>query len=150
MLEKGLDRNLRVTLARTAGHVRADADFLEALASEHSHAIVEAGDAEIRLDAEALAALPEPIASRVVRQALRLAAAAFGGEWEPDTTAAHIAGVLRLTGGRARRRIDLPGDLVAERRKEYVRLSRPSPETERGGSGDGNEHRRTKRSAGGR
>ena len=148
MLEERLDRNLRGTLARTAGHVRTDADFLESLASEHSHGIVETGDEEILLHAEALAALPAPIGSRVVRQALRLAAAAFGGEWEPDTTAVHIGAVLLLAERRAGRRVDLPGDLVAERRKEYVRLSRPSPAS--GGSDDGSQDRRTKRSAGGR
>ena len=149
VLERHLDRNLRSTLARTAGLVRADADFLEALASEHAHGIVETEEEEVRIHAEALASLPQPIGARVVRQALRLAAAAFGGEWEPDTTATHIEAVLELASGRrARRGIDLPGDLVAERRKEYVRVSRSSPAS--GGSDDASQNRRAKRSPGGR
>jgi tRNA(Ile)-lysidine synthase len=127
VLEQRLDRNLRATLARTAEHVRADADYLEALASDAARRTTEVRDEEIRLDPSALASLPGPIAARVVRQALRLAAA-MGGEWEPQAAAAHIGGVLDLASGRPGRRLDLPGDLSAERRKGYVRISRPSPE----------------------
>jgi tRNA(Ile)-lysidine synthase len=127
MLERRLDRNLRATLARTAENVRADAAYLEWVASEAARRIVvERGD-EVRLDARALADLPRPIGARVVRQALRLASA-VGGEWEPDAGAAHILGVLDLASGGRGRRLDLPGELKAVRLKEYVRVSRPSPE----------------------
>jgi tRNA(Ile)-lysidine synthase len=126
MLEERLDRNVRATLARTAEHVRADADYLDGLASEAARATTQVRDDEVRLDAVVLAALPRPIAARVVRQALRLAAA-MGGEWEPQAAAAHISGVLDLASGRPGRRLDLPGDLEARRAKGYLRISRPSP-----------------------
>lgn len=126
-LEVALGRNLGATLARTAEHVRADAAYLEAVASEAARRSTEVRDEDVRLDAVAVAALPRPIAARVVRQALRVAAA-IGGEWETDAGSPHILGVLDLAAGRPGRRIDLPGDLVAERVRGYVRISRPSPE----------------------
>jgi tRNA(Ile)-lysidine synthase len=126
-MERRLDRNLRATLARTAENVRADAAYLDSVASEAARRIVAMRDEEVRLDAGALAALPRPIGARVVREALRLAAA-VGGEWEPEAGAVHILGVLDLAAGGRGRRIDLPGELKAQRLKEYVRLSRPSPE----------------------
>ena len=131
MLEQRFDRNLRATLARSAENVRADAEHLDALASEAAVGVVDVRDEDIRLDATALAALPRPVAARVVQQAIRLAAV-LAGAWEPDAGAAHILAVLDLAAGRPGRRVDLPGDLVAERRKEYVRVSRPSPETHEG------------------
>jgi tRNA(Ile)-lysidine synthase len=137
-LERTVDRDVRSTLARTAANVRGDAEYLEEVASEHAHAVVEVGEAELRLDADALAALPHPIAARVVRQAIRLAAAALGGSWETDAGAAHIESVLSLAAGRPGRRVDLPGDLMAERRKEYVRLSSPPARSTAGGS-DGHQ-----------
>jgi tRNA(Ile)-lysidine synthase len=126
-MEKRLDRNLRGTLARTAENVRADAAYLDTVASEAARRIVAVQGEEVRLQARALAALPKPIGARVVRDALRLEAA-LGGEWEPEAGAAHILGVLDLAAGGRGRGIDLPGDLKAKRLKEYVRLSRPSPE----------------------
>lgn len=126
-LERTLDRNLKATLVRTAEHVREDADYLDAVASEASRQAVVIGEGEIRLDAKALAALPPVVGARIVRQALRLAAAALGGEWEPDVGSAHVRAVLDLAEGRPRRRVDLPGPLLAVRNKEYVLVSRASP-----------------------
>ena len=128
-LERTLDRNLKATLVRTAEHVRADAVYLDALASEASRQAVVIGDDEIKLDAGALSAMPQAMAARIVRHALRLAAAALGGEWEQDVGAAHVRAVLDLASGRPRRRVDLSGPLMAVRNKEYVRLSRASPGT---------------------
>ncbi|MDQ3991441.1 MAG: tRNA lysidine(34) synthetase TilS [Actinomycetota bacterium] len=125
-LERVVDRNLRVTLARMAEHVRADADLLEELASEASMETIVVGDDHIRLHAERLLAHPRPIAARVVRHALRLASAVAGG-WDPDLGAAHVEGILGLAAGRPRRRLDLPGPLMAVREKEYVALSSASP-----------------------
>ena len=122
-LERRLDRNLRPTLARTAEHVRADAALLDRLASEAAHLAVEVGEDDVRIRVAHLAALPEPVASRVVRDALRVAAALAGG-WDDDVEAAHVRAVLDLAAGRPKRRIDLPGALKAERAREYVRLTR--------------------------
>jgi tRNA(Ile)-lysidine synthase len=130
VLERRLDRSIRATLARVAEHVREDAEYLEALASDQARRVVHVREDEIRLDAEALTRLPRPISARVVRQTLRLAAA-VGGAWGADVGAAHIGGVLDLAAGAPRRRLDLPG-LVAERRAGYVRIARASPRERRG------------------
>ena len=130
LLEERLDRGVKATLARTAANVRADAEHLEGQASEAARDISQVGESEVRLDAAALAGLPPPIAARVVRQALRLVGA-MGGEWEPEPGSAHVLGVLGLATGRPGRRIDLPGRLLAVRAKEYVALSRASPEAAR-------------------
>jgi tRNA(Ile)-lysidine synthase len=127
LLEERLDRGVRATLARTAEHVRADAAYLDHLASEAAAAVAEVLDREVRLQARALAELPPPLGSRVVRQALRLAAA-MGGEWELQAGASHVRGVLDLAAGRPGRRVDLPGALLAVRSKEYVSISRASPD----------------------
>jgi tRNA(Ile)-lysidine synthase len=127
VMERRLDRNLRITLARTAEHLREDAAYLETLASEAAREVIEARDDEVRLHAARLAALPGPLGARVVRRALRIAGA-IDDALAPEAGAAHIDGVLGLASGRPGRRLDLPGDLVAERARGYVRVSRPSPE----------------------
>jgi tRNA(Ile)-lysidine synthase len=136
LLEDRVDRGVRATLARTAEHVREDAEYMESVASGAAREITVVGDEGVSLDAEALASLPDPIAARVVRQALRVVAAA-GGEWSSDVTAAHVRAVNDLAKRRGRRSVDLPGGLLATRTREYVRISRPSPGSggrRRGGS----------------
>jgi tRNA(Ile)-lysidine synthase len=123
-VEKALGRNVRATLARTADLVRSDADFLDGLASEAAVRVTVVGDDEVRLDAGRLAALPGPIAARVAQSALRVAAT-MKGEWEPESGSAHVLGVLDLASGGVGRRLDLPGDLEAERVRGYVRISSP-------------------------
>jgi tRNA(Ile)-lysidine synthase len=126
MLERRLDRGLRATLARTAAHLREDAELLEALATEAAGRVIDLEEDQARLDAAGLASLPRPIAARVVRLTLRSVAALTGQDTESGT--AHIDGILDLATGRPGRRLDLPGDLVATRVRGYVRVSRPSPE----------------------
>jgi tRNA(Ile)-lysidine synthase len=125
-LERTLDRNLRATLVRTAELVREDATYLDGLASDASREVVVIGDDLIKLRAQALSSLPPVLGGRIVRQALRLAAAALGGGWEPDIGSAHIRAVLDLAEGRPGRRVDLPGPLLAVRDREYVLVSRAS------------------------
>jgi tRNA(Ile)-lysidine synthase len=127
LLEERVDRGVRAALARTAANLRADAEYLDAVASLAAREITVVGEDDLRLHAERLAALPEPIAARVVRQALRVAAAS-GGEWASDVTSAHVRAVLDLAERRGSRRVDLPSGLLAARAKEYVRISRASPE----------------------
>ena len=131
LLEQELDRDLRATLARTAENVRGDVDYLEGLASDAAATLVEVRDEEVRIDAPGLAALPPPIGARVIRQTVRLAGAVWG-DWGADVGAAHIGSVLDLASGRPGRRVDLPGDLMAERGKGYVRISRSSPGRRKG------------------
>lgn len=131
VLERRLDRGVKATLARTAENVRADSEFLDALASEAAARIVGVAGEEVRLDAKRLVSLPPPIALRVVHQALRLAGA-LGGEWPNDVERAHIQAVFDLAGGRPGRRVDLPGGLLAIKGREYVRLTQPSPKERKG------------------
>ncbi|MGH2739246.1 MAG: tRNA lysidine(34) synthetase TilS [Actinomycetota bacterium] len=121
VLEGRLDRGVKATLARTAENVRADAEFLDALASEASSRVATMSGEEIRLDARTLASLPTPIALRVVHETLRLAGA-MGGEWPADVETPHIRAVLDLAGGRPGRRVDLPG-LVANRTRDGVHVA---------------------------
>jgi tRNA(Ile)-lysidine synthase len=130
LLEERVDRGVRATLARTAENVRADAGYLDSVASSAAREVTSVGEDEVRLGADALAELPEPIAARVVRQALRVAAAS-GGEWWADVRAAHVRAILELARRRGGRAVDLPGGLLAARTKEYVRISRASPESRR-------------------
>jgi tRNA(Ile)-lysidine synthase len=127
LLEERLDRGVRAALIRTAELVRADVEYLEALADQAARGAVSVDEAEIRLHVGALAGLPEPVAARVVHRALRLAAATVG-EWASDAAAVHIRAVLELVRGRPGRTADLPAPLKARREREYVRLSRASPE----------------------
>jgi tRNA(Ile)-lysidine synthase len=127
MLEERLDRGVRGALTRTADLVRADAEHLEALADAAARGAVSVEETEIRLHVGPLVNLPEPIAARVVHRALRLAAAA-AGEWASDVAAAHVRAVLDLAWGRPGRTADLPTRLKARRDREYVRISRASPE----------------------
>ena len=126
-LERAIDRGVTETLARTASAVRGDAAHLESLASEAAHAVVDVGEGEVRIVAEGVVALPGPIATRVVRQALHLAGAAVGAGDAPPTSA-HVAAVLDLARGRPGRRVDLVGPLSAARDRRYVRLTRASPD----------------------
>jgi tRNA(Ile)-lysidine synthase len=120
MLEKALGRGVRSTLVRTAGNLRDDAAFLARLAEEAARSVVVPGEDEDRiLDAAALATLPVPLASRIVRGALR--------ELGLLPESVHVEAVLRLAEARPRSQVSLPGGLIGVRDREYVRLSRPSP-----------------------
>lgn len=121
-LERELDRNLRATLARVAGRVREDAAYLDALASAAAREVVEVDEGEVRLRVARLGALVPPVASRVARDALRVAAV-MAGSWNADVEAAHVEALLDLASGRPGRAADLPGPLKARRDREYVRLT---------------------------
>jgi tRNA(Ile)-lysidine synthase len=127
LLERHLDRGVKAALARTAANVRLDAAYLDGLASDAAATAVAVEDDAVRVDVSALGGVPGPVASRVILQAIRLAAALQGG-WVPDPGAVHVRGVIDLTTGRPGRRLDLPGGLLAVRAREYVRIARASPD----------------------
>jgi tRNA(Ile)-lysidine synthase len=126
LLEERVERGVRATLARTAENVRADARYLDAMASDAARGLITVAEEEIRVDADGMAALPRPIAARVAKQALRLGQV-LGGAWEPEPGSAHVLGILDLASGRPGRSLDLPGGLLAVRARGYLRLSRASP-----------------------
>lgn len=119
VLEERLGRNLRATINRTASLIAEDAEFLDRLADAAASGVVVRDPDGIRLVASALAELPKPLGARVVRRATL--------EMGVHSEASHADALLSLATREPGRRIDLPGGLLAERDKEYVRLSRPSP-----------------------
>jgi hypothetical protein len=81
---------------------------------------------ELRFDVAGLLALPEPIATRVVRLALyRIMGSEDAATWTREA----VGSILDLARGRPGRRRDLPNGSTARREREYVSLSRTSPES---------------------
>jgi tRNA(Ile)-lysidine synthase len=118
-LEKSLDRNVRGTLARTAGLLRRDAEFLDQLAAAAYPAVVEVDGEVMLLRADPLGELAAPLAGRVVRRVLL--------EQGVLPEARHVEAVAELVSARPGTTISLPGSLKAKRVRGYVRVSRPSP-----------------------
>jgi tRNA(Ile)-lysidine synthase len=114
-LEEAVGRPVRATLVRTAALLREDADLLAAMAAEAERGVLVTSPAAVAIEAAGLLQLPSPIASRVVRSALRASGI------QPE--AAHVDAVLSLAAGRRGRRANLPGGMVARREREYVSLS---------------------------
>jgi tRNA(Ile)-lysidine synthase len=111
MLEAELGPGVAEALARSARLLRADADFLDALAESELERIAPPGSGH-SLPLDALAALPEAIRSRVLRN-VAIAAGCPPGV----LSARHVAGLEALvTGWRGQRWTDLPGGVRAWRR----------------------------------
>jgi tRNA(Ile)-lysidine synthase len=120
-LERLTGRGVREALARTASLLREDARELNRQAGHAFAPAVDEREGGLFVEVTALLDLPPPVASRVVSQAL------FRSGITP--TQDHIEAVVDLAKNRPGRRRDLPGGLLAVRERDYVRLSRPSPET---------------------
>jgi tRNA(Ile)-lysidine synthase len=111
VLEAELGPGVAEALARSARLLRADADFLDALAESELERIAPPGSGH-SLPLDALAALPEAIRSRVLRTAAMAAGCPPGA-----LSARHVAGLEALvTGWRGQRWTDLPGGVRAWRR----------------------------------
>ena len=114
-LEQELGPGVAGALARSARQLRADADFLDGMAAEESRRLA-AGGPELPLDL--IAALPEAIRSRVLREAAIAAGCPAG-----SLSARHVAALDALvTGWRGQRWTDLPGGIRAERRHGRLAL----------------------------
>jgi tRNA(Ile)-lysidine synthase len=120
-LERVTGRNVRATIAQTAELLRVDQEALRSQAIAVAGRLVEPTLHGCRIRAAGLGTLPRAISSRVVRHAL----GSVGAKW----TLADIEGVLGLASGRPGRRLDLSSGLNARRDREYVSLSRASPES---------------------
>jgi len=132
-IERATGREIKRSIARSAGLLGADRDELHGAAV---HAFLQVVDdpssrnpspgEEVRLDAEALRSLPKPIASRVVRLAVyNVMASDDVAPWTREA----VEAVLDLAEGRVGRRRDLPNGSTARREREYVSVSRTSPES---------------------
>jgi tRNA(Ile)-lysidine synthase len=129
-LERITGRGIKRTIARSGDLLRADREELHVqairamgeffLGDYSSHSF------PMELDAAALRSLPAPIASRALRLAVYHVA---GSDWAAPWTKEAIEGILDLANGRPGRSRDLPEGLKAVREKEYVRVSRSSPES---------------------
>jgi len=116
LLEAELGPGVAETLARTAGQLRTDMDFLDDLA-EAEHAALRADDGS--LPADALAARPAAVRRRV----LRLAALAAGA---PASELFHehvVAMDALLTDWHGQKWVDLPGHLRLSRRQGRLLLA---------------------------
>jgi tRNA(Ile)-lysidine synthase len=108
-LERELGPGVTEALARSAGKLRADADFLDLLARAETERLTAAGPGLAVAD---VAALSAAIRSRVLRNAAIAAGCPPGA-----LTARHIAGLDALvTEWRGQRGADLPGGIRGQRR----------------------------------
>jgi tRNA(Ile)-lysidine synthase len=126
VLERATGRSVSASIARTAELLRRDRDELFAATARATLDVVDGRrGSDVRIDVAKLRALPDPVASRVIRlAAYNLMSTDWAAPWTKDA----IDAVLDLAKGRPGRRRDLPEGLKAVREKEYVRVSRASPE----------------------
>ena len=125
-MERATGREVKGPIVRTADLLREDRQELYRTTVEAMRHVVSESDGGQRFDAAALRSLPKPVASRVVRLALHRIMSL--GEGPPSTREA-VDAVLDLAEGRPGRRRDLPAGLKARREREYVSVSRTSPES---------------------
>jgi tRNA(Ile)-lysidine synthase len=128
-IERAVGRDVKATFSRTTDLIRRDERELRRQAHAAAAELVEETALAIRLAAAGLTRLPPAISSRVIRHAIYLAGTV--------PTEEAIDGVLDLALGRPGRHRDLPSGLKASRDREYVSLSRPSPESRDEGGRDG-------------
>ena len=120
-IERATGREVRSSIARTAELLRADLDELRSAAVLAARDVtMEERDDEVCFDAARLAALPTPVASRVVRLAVYRT---LSSDWVAPWTKPAIDAVVDLARGRPGRRRDLPNGSTAVREREYVRVS---------------------------
>jgi tRNA(Ile)-lysidine synthase len=125
-IERTTGREIKRTIARSADLLRADRMELYAAGIEAMERVVTSVDDETRFDAQALSSLRRPVASRAVRLALyRIMSLDDAAPWTKEV----VDAVLNLARGRPGRRRDLPHGLKARREREYVSVSRTSPES---------------------
>ena len=126
-LERATGRTVKGSIVRTSALLRRDLDELRA-ATHRGYLDVVEGDRgrDVRIHVGKLRELPDPVASRVIRLA---AYNVFSTDWAAPWSKDAIEAIVDLAQGRPGRERDLSGGLKAVREKEYVRVSRASPES---------------------
>jgi tRNA(Ile)-lysidine synthase len=103
----------RPAIARAAGLMREDGQWLDELAEERYRALAAVGPDEVTLDASATAAEPLAIRRRVLLRALR------AGAGDREIALDHVEAAMAVLGG-ACRGADVPGGRVELRRGKLV------------------------------
>jgi tRNA(Ile)-lysidine synthase len=129
LLERKYVRGAAAHIARAAELAHEEAQLLGELALQAlSEASVESGPGHITLDLGAVGSMPEGLARRVLREAIR----ATSGDVR-DLQYNHVRDIMRLIkGGRTGASLGLPGGVTVERTYGEVRIARhravePSP-----------------------
>ena len=112
-LDLAADGPTRPAIARAAGLIREDGQWLDDVADDCYRRLVVEADSGLELDVSGLAEAPPPIQRRVLLRAMRRAA----GEREIGLD--HVEGVMALLGG-AHGGIDVPGTRVELRGRKLV------------------------------
>jgi tRNA(Ile)-lysidine synthase len=120
VIESVAGRGTSVAIARAASHLRPLADAAERQATSLMDGRVRFGDDGFTLE------VSRPLEAPSVLRVVTLFGFRHMGH---RTTESDVAAVVDLARGRPGRRRDLSGGLKAVREKEYVRVSRASPET---------------------
>ena len=120
-LERATGRQLAGPLARTGSILRDDAVLLNEQAGVAAGELIEAIPGGVRILADRLLELPKAIATRVLSGAMFKC-------WVPPLRG-NVEALLDLASGQPGRRLDLGRGLKARREREYVSLSRTSPES---------------------
>jgi tRNA(Ile)-lysidine synthase len=126
-IERATGRKVKAPISRSAALLRESRMELQRAAVEAYVKVVSDARGSIRVDVDALLALPDSVASRVIRMAA-YNVLALDDATAPWTREA-IDAVLDLARGRVGRGRDLPDGLKARREREYVSFSRTSPES---------------------
>lgn len=120
-LNQAVGADTSTAIARAAGLVRDDSQWLDELAGTRFDAVVRPGGSGLEVDAAALDGEPPPVQRRILLKALRMLG--NGREIGLDHVEAALGVAAGLSGG-----ADVPGGRVELRRGKLVLLVRP-PET---------------------
>ena len=112
-LDRAAEGPTRPAIARAAGLIREDGQWLDEVADDCFRRVVTVTETGLELDASALVETPPPIQRRVLLKAMRRS----GGEREISLE--HVEGVMALLGG-AQGGIDVPGTRVELRGRKLV------------------------------
>ena len=107
----------RGTIARAAGLIREDGEWLDRLAGERFEALTDPAPTGLEFDAAALTAEPAPVVRRLLLRALRQVA------WSRVIGLDHVEAVMAVLAGE-NGGVDVPGSRVELRRGKLVLIQR--------------------------
>ena len=114
-LDRTAGGSTRPAIARAAGLIREDGQWLDELSEERFHTLAVHGEGCLELEVRGLAELPPPVLRRVLLQAMRASAGTR------EVGLEHVEAVAALLGG-AHGGVDVPGSRVELRGGKLVLL----------------------------